>query len=95
MFELFPLGIFDNPVFQSELLFLLVIIMLFGLIGIFGRSLMLGLFGAFLAFEHIVTAVGTNVPELNTANWAILGLLTLYLAFQLWGSLTGTGAAEA
>lgn len=90
--ELVLLGIFDNPVFQSELLFLLVVIMLFGVIGVLGRSVVLGVYGAFLTFVHIVTAVGTNVPELNTAMWAVMGLLVLFMAFRLWGHVRGGGA---
>lgn len=91
--ELVTLGIFDNPVFQSELLFLLVIIMLFGAIGIAGRSFTLGVFGAYLTFIHIVTAVGSNVPELNVAMWAIMGVLVLFVAFRLWGHVSGGGSA--
>lgn len=86
------LGIFDNPVFQSELLFLLIIVMLFGVIGVLGRSMTLGAFGSFLAFVHIVTAVGSNVPELNIAMWAIMGLLVLFMAFRLWGHVRGGGS---
>lgn len=90
--ELVTLGIFDNPVFQSELLFLLIFIMLFGVIGVLGRSMTLGVFGSFLAFMHITTAVGSDIPELNVAMWAIIGILLLFVGFRLWGHISGGGA---
>lgn len=91
MNDIIILGIFDNPVFRSELLFLMIIVMLMGFIGVAGRSVTLGVFGAFLTLIHIVTAVGTNVPELNIAFWALMGVLTLFMAVRIYGYTFGGG----
>lgn len=85
MSEFVVLGMFDNPVFQSELMFLFAVAMLFGLIGLLGKSETLALFGPFLFFEHVVMAVGTDIPELNTANWVVVTLLVLYMAWRMVG----------
>lgn len=82
---------FTNPgdwaIWGDTGLFIFIVIIAAIAIGLFSRSMAVSLYGGFLVF--VVFSMETNVEPFSTIILPILAIMTIGLAFKLWGQVSG------
>jgi hypothetical protein len=77
--------------FENVYVFLTIMILLGGLIGMASTKLSIAGYGAFLIFSHI--AVESDLVFFNNLLYVVLIFLVILIGFNSWQFFTGSGTA--
>ncbi|AAQ13743.1 hypothetical protein [His 1 virus] len=86
------LGLFEGALFTNVNAFLVLMIILSGLIGLFSGYASIGAFGSFVSFTHIASTVDLWI--FNSMLYIIMTIVFVVMSLQAWQFIGSNGVNQ-